>query len=363
VPYTVAPNPSPSARSGTITVGSDTVQNVQLSQAPAPCQFTLGRTSDSIPAAGGNASVTVSAMGGCAWTATSEASWISVTSGQTGSGNGTVSLSISANTGAQRSGQVMIAGQQYTATQGSVTPAACAFTLSRTGDSIAASGGTSSVGVTAAAGCAWAATSGASWITVLSGQAGSGNGTVTLSFAANPGTQRTGQVTIAGQIYTATQSAAPICTYEINRTSDTFAAGGGTTTVGVSSQGGCAWTAVSGAAWITVTSGANGSGNGNVGLTIASNPGVQRTGQVTIAGHTYTATQDAASISFSGTISGLAGSCPNISFTAGSNVTANNTTTYSGGKCTDLRNGMAVTVTANETGTPNVTATNIKLEK
>src|SRR5262249_8829594 len=160
-----------------------------------------------------------------------------------------------------------------------------------------------------------------------------------------PGALRTGQVTIAGQTYTATQAAATVCTYSITRTSDTFDASSGTTTVGVSSPAGCGWTAVSGAPWISVTAGAGGSGNGNGGPTVASNSGVQRTGLVTIAGHTYTATQDAASISFSGNISGLAGSCPNISFTTGGhNVTANSATTYSAGKCSDLRNGTSVTV-------------------
>ena len=42
-------------------------------------------------------SVTVTAGAGCAWTATSNAAWISITAGGSGTGNGTVSYSVAAN--------------------------------------------------------------------------------------------------------------------------------------------------------------------------------------------------------------------------------------------------------------------------
>jgi predicted ATPase len=44
--------------------------------------------------------------------------------------------------------------------------------------------------------------------------------------------------------------------------------------------------------WITITAGANGTGNGTVTFSIAANTtGAQRTGTLTIAGRTYTVTQ------------------------------------------------------------------------
>jgi hypothetical protein len=51
-------------------------------------------------------------------------------------------------------------------------------------------------------------------------------------------------------------------------------------------------------------------------------------------------------VSLSGTISGLSGACPAISFTVSSTpVFAISSTGYSGGKCNDLKNGKTVTVT------------------
>jgi Zn-dependent metalloprotease len=82
------------------------------------------------------------------------------------------------------------------------------------------------------------------------------------------------------------------CTYSINPTSASVAAGGGTGSVTVTAGAGCAWTAVSNSTFITVTSGASGSGNGTVGYSVAANTlSTSRTGTMTIAGQTFTVTQ------------------------------------------------------------------------
>jgi hypothetical protein len=114
-----------------------------------------------------------------------------------------------------------------------------------------------------------------------------------MTIAANPATaQRTGTVTIAGRTFTVTQNGAQACTYAINPASRTAIAAGESTSVSVTSASTCAWTAVSGTGWITVTAGASGTGNGTVNMTIAANPAAsQRTGTVTIAGRTFTVTQ------------------------------------------------------------------------
>ena len=67
-----------------------------------------------------------------------------------------------------------------------------------------------------------------------------------------------------------------------------------TATVAVTAGDGCEWTASSNAAWITVTAGASGSGNGTVAFSVAPNPGAARTGTISIAGHTFTVNQAAA---------------------------------------------------------------------
>jgi Putative binding domain, N-terminal/Domain of unknown function (DUF5666) len=119
IPYTVAPNPAPSARSGTIVVGS---QSVAVSQAAAPCVFTLSRAGDAVGATGGRLTVDVATLNGCGWTATSPVSWIVVGPGQNGSASGTVGLAVSANAGGVRVAAVTIAGQTFTVTQATAPP-------------------------------------------------------------------------------------------------------------------------------------------------------------------------------------------------------------------------------------------------
>jgi hypothetical protein len=67
--------------------------------------------------AGGHLSFAVSALAGCSWAASTSDGWISLTSGPNGNGNGSVGLSIAANSGAQRVGQVHVVSQTYTVTQ------------------------------------------------------------------------------------------------------------------------------------------------------------------------------------------------------------------------------------------------------
>jgi uncharacterized repeat protein (TIGR01451 family) len=81
------------------------------------------------------------------------------------------------------------------------------------------------------------------------------------------------------------------CVSALNPLSATAAAAGGTGTIPVTAAAGCAWTAVSNAAWITITAGASGSGNGTVIYTAAAATGAQRTGTITVAGQTFTVMQ------------------------------------------------------------------------
>ncbi|MDT4955975.1 MAG: hypothetical protein QOJ02_4113 [Acidobacteriota bacterium] len=86
--------------------------------APLPCTYVISPANQSFQAGGGTGSVSVSAGNGCAWTATSDAGFLSVTSGSSGSSNGTVAFSVAANSStSQRTGTITIAGQTFTVTQ------------------------------------------------------------------------------------------------------------------------------------------------------------------------------------------------------------------------------------------------------
>src|SRR4030095_15826530 len=87
------------------------------------------------------------------------------------------------------------------------------------------------------------------------------------------------------------------CTYSISPTSQSYAASGDRGSVHVTPKANCAWTAVSNVNWLTITSGASGSGNGTVGYSVAANTGgSQRMGTLTVAGQTFTVTQAAAAL-------------------------------------------------------------------
>ena len=201
----IAPNPG-GLRVGLVTITGHTYIVTQAG-ATGTCSYSIGATGQSAPAAASTGAVAVSASSGCAWSAASQAPWITITSATPGNGSGIVTLAIAANTGPERVGQVTIAGFTYTVTQQEVTGTTCSYSIDATQLSAPASGATSTVAVTAAGGCSWTAVSQVSWIAVTSGASGSGNGTVNLAVAANSGASRSGVVTIAGQTYTVTQAA------------------------------------------------------------------------------------------------------------------------------------------------------------
>ena len=300
VGFSVAANTG-AARTGTLTIATLTFTVTQAAGSgppPPPCTYSISSSSQTVVAAGGPGTVGVTAGGGCTWTASSSAAWITITSGATGTGNGSVAFSVAANTGAARMGSLTIAGQTFTVNQEAfVAPPPCTYSISPTSQSVDASALAGTVSVTAGSGCAWTATSNAPWITITAGATGTANGSVAFTVAANTGTARTGTATIAGQVFTVNQAAAPPppCTYSISPGSQNFTALGGVGTVNVTAVGSsCSWTATSGAPWITVTSGSPGNGNGSVTFGVAPNSGVARTGTVTIAGQAFTVTQNAA---------------------------------------------------------------------
>jgi Zn-dependent metalloprotease len=111
---------------GVSAVGNDGTTHTAATDLPVDCggtcTFSISPTSASQPAGGGTGSVTVTATAGCTWSAVSNATFITITSGSTGTGNGTVNYSVAANTGStSRTGTMTIAGLTFTVTQAGTT--------------------------------------------------------------------------------------------------------------------------------------------------------------------------------------------------------------------------------------------------
>ena len=98
------------------------------------------------------------------------------------------------------------------------------------------------------------------------------------------------------------------CTYSISPTSANFGASGGTGSVSVTTQAGCTWTASSGAAWLTITSGSSGTGNGTIRYSVSANTTPDtRTASSTFAKKVFTVTQSGATTYTIGASAGTGG--------------------------------------------------------
>lgn len=311
VTYSVSPNLG-ATRTGTLAVAGQTFTVSQAGTSGpgsspsggAACNYSVNPASQSASAAGGADTVSVLAPVGCAWSAVPSADWISITSGGSGTSSGTVNYSAGANaTGASRSGVINIAGQTVNITQGAPgsTGGGCAYSLSSTSQQATSDGGSGQVSVVAGAGCAWTAASSSGFVTITSGGAGNGNGTLNYTVAANTtGSPQTGMLTVGGQTLTITQAApgasGDACSYTINPASQSEPGIGGSGQVVVTAPLGCSWLATSNANWLTVIDSGTGQGNGVVTFGAAPNSsGSALTGTITIGGQTLTISQNVSS--------------------------------------------------------------------
>jgi len=206
---------------------------------PAGCTSVLSSSASTLPASGGTSNVIVTIPAGCAWSVAAP-TWVTITSGTSGTGSGSVVYSLPANnTGASRTANLIIGGELHAVTQPALP--ACSYTLAPATVSIPDAGGTGSATMTVPAGCAWTATA-PSWVTITSGATGTGNGTISYTVAANPGTaSRTGTLSVGGESHVITQAAPSACTYTLSPAVLNIGAGGGWFPFEMVTGPGCAW--------------------------------------------------------------------------------------------------------------------------
>ncbi len=173
-------------------------------------------------------------------------------------------------------------------------PPTCSFSLSPTSRSVGAGATSGSIAVSAGSTCSRNAVSSAGWLTITSGGTGTGNGTINYGVATNTSqAARTATIAVGGATFTLTQSGT--CGYQVSPSSQSFPPAGGNGTVTVNVGSGCSWTATRSGNWITITSGANGSGNGLVRYRVSSNgSSPPRSGTLTVGGHPVTISQQSA---------------------------------------------------------------------
>lgn len=169
------------------------------------------------------------------------------------------------------------------------------YSISPTTRSVTQFAGTNNTALTVTPGNAtWNATANDSWLHLsLANQSGTGNATVEFTHDANPGAQRIGSLTIAGQTLTVTQAALPYTALlGFTNLTESPTAGSNSVVLAITPVTSSAWTASANDSWLHLST-ANQSGNGstNVIYTFDANPGTTRTGTLTIAGQTLAITQ------------------------------------------------------------------------
>lgn len=385
--------------------GSSTTTEVTAPTSLARCQATLQGAPASFGPSGGTGSLSVTLSRECAWSATTTATWIEITSGREGQGAGSIAYIVHANNDpVTRRAAIAVGEERVDMTQ---EGAPCRFSLSRSGDSIAAEGGQRRVDISTHQACRWTAAANVQWVT-LAPPAGTGPGTVQVSAAVNSGAARTATVVIAGEPLVFTQAAqasgvpppptptpdppgppappppppppAPPppptpgqCSFEIAPGEATFTFLGGVGSFTLTTGADCAWTVASDDAWITVTGSASGSGTTSIGYLVLPNTlPTSRAGAIRVGQLTHRVQQsgvvddgdDADDVQVSGIVSELSGSCPALRFSVqGSVVITDGQTTFKGGNCSRVKNGLKVEVTGSPQPDSTIRAAVVRLDK
>jgi hypothetical protein len=228
-----------------------------------------------------------------------------VTAGGQGSGNGTVSFAVSRNTEIpdRRSG-IVVAAQTIEITQAGDT-GGCQYSVAPIEFTVCMTVPVLTTTITTQASCPWTVSSGVPWMSVTSGQSGSGTGTVQMSVSDNWDAPRDGVVMVrwptptAGQNLRVSQAG---CLYAVSPSAISIGTAGGSDFIyvyqssvpnscGGPTQDACLWTAQADVPWITIPR-STGRGDDRFSFTVAANTtGSARTGRITVRDKTVVISQ------------------------------------------------------------------------
>src|SRR5262245_44108055 len=309
VTFIVSENSGP-ARTGTATVAGQTIMITQEAVAPTTCVFDVSPTFVTLPTAGGTATFTVKVAQGtaCAWTASIIGTGLTITSGASGTGDGTVVVAVGPNPGVARYNGVTIAGRLVTIFQPELA-GACAYAATPRSFTISSASQTLAFDLTITTGtpenCQWSAgVFDQSVIRVVS-MTPVGNTThLVVWVSENTGrVDRVLSVVAANITVTVTQAGSippGACSYAVSAKTVSVPAAASTVPLSVTLVQGsvfaCSWSIVPNASFISVASSTPvpETGGANVVLAIGANAGEARSGTITIAGQEVTINQQSA---------------------------------------------------------------------
>jgi outer membrane biosynthesis protein TonB len=334
IAFVVDENRSTSLRSWELIVAD---QRALISQEAATCTWSVSPSKLSIDAAGGEAQAVLTTEEFCSWELPETASWIAITPDR-GQGKTELTVRVSRNTGATRTGTVRVSSAAIEVAQREAPPAPapgpeppappapappkpgptpppppavpepppppppvpeppppppanpppppCTYVVEqvRFAD-VVATAVTKEVEVKTQAGCTWTSRSGADWLRV-DGHTKTGSGRVEVNVSANTGAARTAAIVVAGQNVTFEQRAATVCSFTVTPDSFNAPAAGASVSVAVSGPAECSWTVTGIPSWVKVSR-ASGTGPATFSIAAAPNPGPARSAVLTVGGREF----------------------------------------------------------------------------
>ena len=281
----VAPNTG-EARTGTVRVAD---QTFTVTQAGVQCTFGVSPLSTTVSGVGGTVRIDVSTGSACAWSVGTTSGFLTIQGESARVGSGSVQVVAGVNEASVRTGIVTVAGKVVEIVQ----PAKpCSYTFSPASVAALGVGETVTTTVVTDSTCPWSATTGSTFVHVLSGP-GTGTGLLRLLVDTNPdASSRSATVAVADQRLTITQASNPDCRIFSLTTEVLIGAAGGTASLSVFAMpSSCGWD-VTVPSFVTLISAPRGVGSGSVTVSVAANPGTtQRTGLIRIGNLTVRITQ------------------------------------------------------------------------
>jgi len=171
---------------------------------PATCSYSIAPERASFRSPSGQGSIQIVTEPGCPWTASPQASWLSI-SRTTGTGPETLQYQVAANTSttSERTGTLAVANRTHTVQQ-----QACPLSIDPASQSFASFGGDGSIRITTDGGCQWSASSSADWLTL---SRSSGSGPDSLRYVVGVYTlrepDRSATISVSGRTHTVGQTA------------------------------------------------------------------------------------------------------------------------------------------------------------